>query len=390
MRHASMIYGNVRLPIVKDAPADGKTYGRKDKAWTEITGDYNWKLHSPEEIIGDLDEPANIVATIDGTGAVDETIPAGTYAITAMNEAGETLPVNVPEMVILVDTTSVVVTWDAVTGATGYRVYNVATGDYFELATESWNYLTQTPATAGTLPVANTAYIYQSPFTIASGDTVEVTGENAAIVTSVDPLDPTKKQIHIVVTPGLDGLSAYEIAVANGFVGTEAEWLASLVGDDGAPGADGTDGHTPYIQSGYWYINGVNTGIPATGPQGIPGAPGSPGRGIASITLISTVGLVKTYRITYTDATTFDYDVTDGEDGTGGTGSDAPELHLDFEEAGDEFVYNVPYAMKFTSMSCEGTDATLDIALNTNLARYDKLTITATAAGLVSLYGEYV
>lgn len=74
----------------------------------------------------------------------------------------------------------------------------------------------------------------------------------------------------------------------------------------------------------------------------------------------------------------------------GGGGSDAPELHLDFEEAGDEFVYNVPYNMKFTSMVSEGTDATLDVALNTTMARYDRLTITATAGGLVSLYGVYV
>jgi hypothetical protein len=35
------------------------------------------------------------------------------------------------------------------------------------------------------------------------------------------------------------GDSAYEVAVANGFVGTEAEWLASL------KGTDGTDGFSP-------------------------------------------------------------------------------------------------------------------------------------------------
>jgi hypothetical protein len=38
------------------------------------------------------------------------------------------------------------------------------------------------------------------------------------------------------------GKSAYAIAVDNGFEGTEAEWLASLVGDDGAPGAPGMNG----------------------------------------------------------------------------------------------------------------------------------------------------
>lgn len=36
--------------------------------------------------------------------------------------------------------------------------------------------------------------------------------------------------------PGSPGASAYDVAVANGFVGTEAEWLASLQGEDGAPG----------------------------------------------------------------------------------------------------------------------------------------------------------
>lgn len=37
-------------------------------------------------------------------------------------------------------------------------------------------------------------------------------------------------------TDGKDGLSAYEIALKNGFVGTESEWLISLKGKDGADG----------------------------------------------------------------------------------------------------------------------------------------------------------
>ena len=41
---------------------------------------------------------------------------------------------------------------------------------------------------------------------------------------------------------GADGASAYEIAVANGFVGNEAAWLASLVGATGATGATGETG----------------------------------------------------------------------------------------------------------------------------------------------------
>lgn len=70
-------------------------------------------------------------------------------------------------------------------------------------------------------------------------------------------------------TPGADGASAYEIAVANGFVGDVSAWLASLIGpagpqgdpgpagQDGAPGADG-----------------------APGTPGADGADGAPGQGV--------------------------------------------------------------------------------------------------------------
>jgi len=48
-------------------------------------------------------------------------------------------------------------------------------------------------------------------------------------------------------TPGAPGKSAYQLAVDHGFVGTEAEWLASLKGADGGAAEDwrelmGTDG----------------------------------------------------------------------------------------------------------------------------------------------------
>ena len=47
---------------------------------------------------------------------------------------------------------------------------------------------------------------------------------------------------------GADGKSAYEIAVENGFVGTEQEWLDSLVGPPGPDGPGGTVAATPYEQ----------------------------------------------------------------------------------------------------------------------------------------------
>ena len=49
--------------------------------------------------------------------------------------------------------------------------------------------------------------------------------------------------------PGPPGLSAYQVAVAEGFIGTEAEWLLSLVGTPGAdstiPGPPGADSTVP-------------------------------------------------------------------------------------------------------------------------------------------------
>lgn len=43
------------------------------------------------------------------------------------------------------------------------------------------------------------------------------------------------------MAPYVVGASAYQLAVADGFIGTGAEWLASLVGGDGDPGASAYD-----------------------------------------------------------------------------------------------------------------------------------------------------
>src|SRR3546814_6832995 len=52
---------------------------------------------------------------------------------------------------------------------------------------------------------------------------------------------------------GAAGVSAYDIAVAEGFSGTEQQWLASLVGPQGSQGETGAQGrseeHTSELQS---------------------------------------------------------------------------------------------------------------------------------------------
>ena len=57
-----------------------------------------------------------------------------------------------------------------------------------------------------------------------------------------------KKYINVQMqnygTRGIPGASAYEVAVQNGYVGTEEEWLASLVGPQGEQGPQGETGAT--------------------------------------------------------------------------------------------------------------------------------------------------
>lgn len=50
---------------------------------------------------------------------------------------------------------------------------------------------------------------------------------------------------------GIDGNSAYEDAVAEGYVGTRAQWLVSLRGTNGTNGVNGTNGGTPIVEFSY-------------------------------------------------------------------------------------------------------------------------------------------
>lgn len=76
----------------------------------------------------------------------------------------------------------------------------------------------------------------------------------------------TEENLVTVSDVGTQGKSAYTIAVEDGFVGTEAEWLASLQGGDGAQGPQGAQG-----------IQGIQG---AQGPAGADGADGADGVGL--------------------------------------------------------------------------------------------------------------
>ena len=76
----------------------------------------------------------------------------------------------------------------------------------------------------------------------------------------------------IVATPGDDGKSAYQVAVDNGFEGSEPEWLASLKGDKGDTGPKGDKG-----DPGEQGPPGTDGAKGAKGDKGEPGTPGAKG-----------------------------------------------------------------------------------------------------------------
>jgi hypothetical protein len=78
---------------------------------------------------------------------------------------------------------------------------------------------------------------------------------------------PTVAGVRVLPSAGPAGKSAYEIAVANGFVGTEVEWLATL------PGQDGDAGLSAYQVA---VLNGF-VGSEAEWLATLPGADGAPG-----------------------------------------------------------------------------------------------------------------
>ena len=66
------------------------------------------------------------------------------------------------------------------------------------------------------------------------------------------------------------------------------------------------------ITGGYWYIDGVNTGVKAQGTDGTNGATGAQGVGISSIAKTGTSGNVDTYTITLTNGSKSTFTITNG------------------------------------------------------------------------------
>lgn len=87
-------------------------------------------------------------------------------------------------------------------------------------------------------------------------------------------------------TSGANGLSAYELAVQNGYEGTVTEWLASLQGQDGVDGVNGLDGLSAYQIA-------LNNGFVGTEEEWLASLHGADGTS-ASVTADDVLAKIKT------------------------------------------------------------------------------------------------
>ena len=127
-------------------------------------------------------------------------------------------------------------------------------------------------------------------------------------------------------------------------IGSNGNWWIGEV--DTEVQAIGRNGKTPLIgANGNWWIGGTDTGVSAYGQPGPEGPEGPAGRGIQSIEKTDSQGLIDIYTITYTDGTTSDFLVTNGANGEtaaqGLPGQDGHTPVITIGENGNWFVDGV-------------------------------------------------
>ena len=154
--------------------------------------------------------------------------------------------------------------------------------------------------------------------------------EFGVVITIVDADGETSATLHNGANgeKGTDGKSAYQIAVEQGYQGSESDWLSSLKGDKGNtgakgnPGQDGADGKSAYaiaVEHGYedseekWLLSlkGEKGDPGDRGLQGVPGEKGEKGDtgadgkdGFSPIAAVAKDGSAVTITITDVNGTT--------------------------------------------------------------------------------------
>ena len=148
--------------------------------------------------------------------------------------------------------------------------------------------------------------------------------ESGVVITIVDADGETSATLHNGADgeKGTDGKSAYQIAVEQGYQGSESDWLSSLKGDKGEkgntgakgnPGQDGADGKSAYaiaVEHGYedseekWLLS-LKGEKGDTGERGEKGDAGVDGKdGFSPIANVVKDGSVITITITDKNGTT--------------------------------------------------------------------------------------
>ncbi len=152
---------------------------------------------------------------------------------------------------------------------------------------------------------------------IKTGNIKGATGDNGADGVSI--LSVSKSS-----TDG--NIDTYTIYYSNGSTSS----FKVTNGSDGIPGAQGEkgeDGHTPTVTigtNGHWFVDGEDTGYPATGPKGDAGTNGADGKDGVSILSVEktdgdgTQGTYDTYTIYYSDGSTSTFKLYNAKDGTNG------------------------------------------------------------------------
>lgn len=195
------------------------------------------------------------------------------------------------------------------------------TSEWIMLSDSAWIY---SDGTSGTLLKDGEAIVLQKDGeTLASGlwtdGTVSLTKDGETKVYGLSANKEEKDTVNIEtvfayaqesgytgtleeLVAAFQGDGAYQVAVKNGYEGTETEWLQTLVG---------ADGKTPSIgQNGNWFIGSTDTGVSANGNKGDTGV------GIVDIQKTGKDGNKDIYTITMSDGNTSTFTVTNGVDGT--------------------------------------------------------------------------
>jgi len=257
-----------------------------------------------------------------------------------------------------------------------------------ELSVNEISSVIATPITGGVRVVITQSDGTETPFTLMNG--ADGNGISGIAKISSSGLQDTYR---ISYTNG----GHFDFIVTNGasagFAAPQSSATASLLpagSDPTASASVSASGPNTEKQFNFNFAFGIPKGD--KGDQGVQGIQGPTGNGIASVAKISTVGLVDTYRITYTDGNHFDFEVNNGANGADGNGSKLAGPFTASSQTFLDFVNSVGYK-NIVSLQ-DATGAQQQFAFSVSGSQATGITLyagngTATVNPSVDLYVNY-